>query len=130
MDRRNGVEGVYLPYALERKDPQAATSWTWFYLFFSERMSVDPRSGLERRHHLHEGRVGRALAKAARRVDLTKKVTAHTLRHSFATHLILKGVDIRTVQELMGHTDVRTTEVYTKLARAMRGEVTSPLDEL
>jgi len=129
-DRRDDLPGVYLPFALDRKDPTAAKSWPWFYVFFSETLSTDPRSGLRRRHHLHETSVGRALSKAAKRADIPKKVTAHTLRHSFATHLLLAGSDIRTAQELLGHADVRTTEIYTKLAKAMRGEVQSPLDRL
>jgi site-specific recombinase XerD len=82
------------------------------------------------RHHAHEARVGRALAAAVKTAGLAKKVTAHTLRHSFATHLVLRGVDIRSVQELLGHSDIRTTMIYLQLARAMRGEITSPLDDL
>jgi site-specific recombinase XerD len=85
---------------------------------------------VERRHHLHEINVSRELARASKAAELSKRVTAHVLRHSYATHLILRGVDIRSIQELLGHSDVRTTEIYTQLARAMRGEVTSPLDDL
>ncbi len=129
-DRRENLPGVHLPYALDRKDPTAPKSWPWFYVFFAETLSTDPRSGLRRRHHLHETSVGRALSKASKRADIPKKVTAHTLRHSFATHLLLSGADIRTVQELLGHSDVRTTEIYTKLAKAMRGQIQSPLDKL
>jgi site-specific recombinase XerD len=85
---------------------------------------------VERRHHLHEVNVSRELARAAKLAGIKKRVTAHVLRHSYATHLLLRGVDIRSIQELLGHADVRTTEIYTKLARAMRGEITSPLDDL
>ncbi|MEZ5323498.1 MAG: integron integrase [Verrucomicrobiales bacterium] len=130
MDRREDRAGVHMPFAFDRKDPEAGKSWPWFYVFFSDSLSTDPRTGLDRRHHLHEARVGRELTRAARQIDMPKRVTAHTLRHSFATHLLLKGVDIRSVQELLGHMDVRTTEIYTKMARAMRGEVASPLDDL
>ena len=83
-----------------------------------------------RRHHLHEVGISRELARAARLAGLNKRVTAHSLRHSYATHLLLRGVDIRSVQELLGHADVRTTEIYTELAKAMRGEIGSPLDDL
>jgi integron integrase len=130
-DREDGVAGVYLPGAFEVKNPVAGVSWPWFWLFPARKLSVDPRAdGLERRHHAHEARVSRALATAVKTVGLEKKVTAHTLRHSFATHLVLRGVDIRSVQELLGHSDVRTTMIYLQMARAMRGEITSPLDDL
>lgn len=130
-DRADGVAGVYLPNAYEGKNPSAGTSWPWFWLFPSASLSTDPRAdGLERRHHAHEARVSRALATAVKMAGLEKKVTAHTLRHSFATHLILRGVDVRSVQELLGHVDLRTTMIYVQLARAMRGEISSPLDDL
>lgn len=130
-DRQDGVAGVYLPGAYAVKSPSAGESWPWFWLFPSGKLSGDPRSGgLERRHHAHEARVGRALAVAVEAAGLEKKVTAHTLRHSFATHLVLRGVDVRSVQELLGHADIRTTMIYVQLARAMRGEIGSPLDDL
>ena len=129
-DRLAGVPGVFLPHALAARHPAAAVSWEWFWMFPSGSISKDPRSGVERRHHLHEIMISRELTRATKLAGLAKRVTAHTLRHSFATHLILRGVDIRSIQELLGHADVRTTEIYTQLARAMRGEITSPLDDL
>lgn len=129
-DRKAGLSGVHLPAGFATKAPGAAVSWPWFWMFPSGSLSVDPRSGVERRHHVHEISISRELARSARLAALDKRVTAHCLRHSYATHLLLRGVDIRSVQELLGHADVRTTEIYTQLARAMRGEITSPLDDL
>jgi site-specific recombinase XerD len=129
-DAHDGLPGVYLPNALEVKFPKAGKSWEWYWFFPSSTLSVDPRTGERRRHHLHEIGISRELARAAGLARVEKRVTAHVLRHSFATHLILRGVDIRSIQELLGHSDVRTTEIYTQLARAMRGEIVSPLDEL
>lgn len=128
-DAAMGQGGVYLPTAVERKAPAWGKSLAWFYLFPAESLAVDPRSGVRRRHHVHEVTVRRALRRASLLAQIHKKVTAHTLRHSFATHLILKGTDIRSIQELLGHGDVRTTEIYTHVAKAMRGEITSPLDD-
>jgi integron integrase len=130
QDREDGLPGVWLPNAYEVKHPAAAESWEWFWMFPGAAPAVDPRSGIQRRHHLHEIRISRELTQAAKAARLSKRVTAHVLRHSFATHLILRGVDIRSIQELLGHADVRTTEIYTRLAKAMRGEITSPLDDL
>lgn len=129
-DAADGLPGVYLPEALERKAPSWAEELAWYWVWPAAGLSVDPRSGAKRRHHVHEITLGRALKKAASLARIPKKVTAHTLRHSFATHLLLRGVDIRSVQELLGHSDVRTTQIYTQLAKAMRGEITSPLDDL
>ena len=129
-DRKGGLPGVMLPHAMGTKHPGVEASWPWFWMFPSESLSVDPRTGVKRRHHLHEIGISRELARAAKMADSTKRVTAHCLQHSYATHLLLRGVDIRSIQGLLGHADVRTTEIYTQLARAMRGEVTSPLDDL
>lgn len=129
-DRRAGQAGVEVPHAFAVKSPQAGEKWVWFWLFPAEGCSVDPRSGKVRRHHLHEARLSRALAVAAAVVALGKRVTAHTLRHSYATHLLLRGVDIRSIQERLGHSHVSTTEIYTHVVKAMQGQVRSPLDEL
>lgn len=129
-DRAAGVSGVHLPYALSRKCLRAGESWSWFWVWPSSVLSLDPRSGAQRRHHAYEDGVGRALARAVTRAGLAKKVTAHTLRHSFATHLLESGVDIRRVQELLGHADVSTTMVYTHVLKNAAAGTPSPLDSL
>jgi integron integrase len=127
-DLGEGFGAVFLPDALARKYPSADREWGWQYVFPAAQRSVDPRSGEERRHHLSESSVQRAVRAGVRRAGLVKAASCHTLRHSFATHLLERGQDIRTVQELLGHRSVATTMIYTHvLNRGARG-VTSPLD--
>ena len=127
-DREAGLGEVALPHALARKYPNAATSLAWQYLFPSSRPSLDPRDGRRKRHHLDENVLQRAVKRAAQRAGLDKPVTPHTLRHSFATHLLEAGADIRTIQELLGHKDVATTQIYTHVLNRGPSGVRSPLD--
>jgi len=129
-DLERGFGRVLLPDALQRKYPNADREWGWQWVFPASKIGVDPRSGEQRRHHLHESVLQRAVREAARQVGFTKPVGCHTLRHSFATHLLEDGYDIRTIQELLGHRDVSTTMIYTHvLNRGGRG-VYSPVDRL
>jgi integron integrase len=130
QDLSNGFGRVYLPSALDRKFPNAPREWGWQYVFPSGQLSVDPRSGATRRHHLHENSLQKAVKRCATEAGIHKKVTSHTLRHSFATHLIESGYDIRTVQELLGHSDVSTTMIYTHVLNRGGKGVRSPLDML
>jgi integron integrase len=128
-DLAAGLGAVYLPYALDRKYPNAEREWGWQYVFPSSRLSVDPRSTKVRRHHLDESGLRKAIKRAAQQIGITKPVGPHTLRHSFATHLLEAGYDIRTIQELLGHKDVSTTMIYTHVIKRGGLAVVSPLDD-
>ncbi len=129
-DRQAELPGVWLPSPVENKIPTAGILWAWQWFFPSRQLALDPRSGLRRRHHLNDASFQNAIRKAAREAGLSRRVTPHTLRHSFATHLLAGGADIRTVQELLGHADVSTTMIYTHVLNRPGLAVRSPLDNI
>jgi len=122
------VQGVYLPDALARKYKNASKEWQWQWVFPSQTLSVDPRTRIVRRHHIQDTTLQKQIKKAVQKAGITKRATVHTLRHSFATHLLETGYDIRTIQELLGHANVQTTMIYTHVAQKNKLGVTSPLD--
>lgn len=130
QDRQAQCDGVDVPHALETKYPGVGQRWGWFWVFPASSLSVDPRTGTWRRHHVYEERLQRALKKAVAPAGICKSLSVHTLRHSFATHLLQSGTDIRTVQELLGHSDVSTTMIYTHVLKVAATGTASPLDSL
>ena len=128
QDLEDGFGSVHLPFAFARKSPNAAREWGWQYVFPSSRLSIDPRSGRKQRHHIAGGVLQSALKRAVNAAGIVKRANCHSLRHSFATHLLSKGYDIRTVQELLGHKDVSTTMIYTHVLNRPGIGVKSPLD--
>ena len=129
-DLKMGFGAVYLPGALDRKYPKAAREWRWQYVFPARDLSLDPRTRVKRRHHLDEATIHRAIKAAVARVGIQKSVSSHTFRHSFATHSLQAGADIRTIQELLGHEDVSTTMIYTHVMGQGGCGMKSPLDSM
>lgn len=129
-DRADDVAGVWMPSALDRKAPAWGKEWGWFWLFPSDKLSIDPRTSVLRRHHLGREPYAKRLGEVKRQLGMVKPIVPHTWRHSFATHMLLQGCDLRTLQRLMGHASIKTTEIYLHVIEAMSRNLVSPLDRL
>ena len=129
LDQKNEVPGVFIPYSIEKKYPSVSKDFGWYFLFPGKSLSKDPITGIIRRHHVHESNIQRGVKKAIKMAEIYKQAGCHTFRHSFATHLLENGYDIRSVQELLGHKDVRTTMIYTHVMQKGPLAVKSPLDK-
>lgn len=127
-DRLNDIPGVWTPTAIDQKAPAWGTSWGWYWLFPASKLSMDPRAKLVRRHHLKRDFYAPTLKAAKNRLGFTKEIVPHTWRHSFATHMLLQGCDLRTLQRLLGHASIKTTEIYLHVIEAMSKKMVSPLD--
>ena len=129
-DRKQDTPGVWMPYALEEKAPKWGVAWGWYWLFPAEKLAVDPRGNAVRRHHVTRNPYAERFSKVKKKLGITKQIVPHTWRHSFATHMLLQGCDLRTLQRLLGHSSIKTTEIYLHVIESMSEKLVSPLDRL